>query len=246
MEWSAIQKSPAFIINLDRRSDKYEKTLNRVNNAGWSDARRWVGVDGSNSIDLKNNWNKHGNPRLSNKYNDFLEGYQSGGKQGCCLSHMNVWKYIIENDISMATIFEDDILFHEDFNYLSVKYWNRTPTSFDALFIGAQFDNINSELITRQPMYCLHAYIITREGAQKLYNSVITHPSGVYTIDVMLYDMMGDMCRGHSFIFEWYIWNGTLYYSELRTKHSTRIIRNSGLVFQDGSLDSDIDCKSDM
>jgi GR25 family glycosyltransferase involved in LPS biosynthesis len=144
-----------------------------------------------------------------------------------------IWKEMIDNNIPYMTIFEDDILFHHLWDTLAPSYFKKTPTDYDILYIGSQIQGESKYHIDQVPVYCTHAYIITLEGAKKLYDLIINEPNGMYTIDGMLIDLM------HAKRFKWYIWNGSFYPPEKKMAEGWNI-RNNGLVYQDENFGTDI------
>lgn len=231
--WEDIQKNgPCYIINLDRKPERYDVSLRRIKEAGFVNVSRHRAIDaGCQETDLKQEWARHGNPKLA-KNKNFTTLHK--GEQGCFLSHINVWIDVINNNIPYAIIFEDDILFHKDWTSLSKYYFDITPKNWDILFMGAQIEGCPDSLIVQKPVYCLHAYIITLEGAKRLYKYLLKKE--VYSIDTMMKD---DMCK-NEFPLTWYAWNGMHYPDENRGTNPHWKIRNTGLVFQDENQGSDI------
>jgi len=231
-----------YLINLDRSPERLQVVFPRLLAAGFTNIERISGVDGvlmHINKTLSNEWEKHGSPKFANHHSiSFDKLLQKHiGREGCMLSHLNIWKKIIEmeniEDRTMFTVFEDDIDFHEKWNKLVPDYYNRTPKDFDILFIGNEIDIACADTtICKLPTYCTHAYIITRAGAQKLYNLLLNYPNGIYTIDHMLYDYMkAGVCP-----FNWYCWvNPTI--QNIRWKYS-RNKKTTGLVLQNDEFPS--------
>lgn len=111
---------------------------------------------------------------------------------GCSISHMSVWKTFLQSNKQYAVVFEDDIIF----NSINLKsdisfYLSNTPTNFDVLYLGcfgsdpnntffnttmdllnisSNFSQINNYIIKPRVALALHAYVISRSGAEKLIN----------------------------------------------------------------------------
>jgi GR25 family glycosyltransferase involved in LPS biosynthesis len=240
-----ILQKPCYLINLDRCQDRLDRSLKNIREAGFTDIRRIQGVDGLDKTALEEEWKTHGEPSFNTMYaKNNNEGKKFAnthhGKQGCMLSHLKVWKTIIDSgsDCDMFTVFEDDVLFHSDWANISNLYMSHTPKDFDILFIGNQINAYTSDYVLQVPTYCTHAYVITRSGAKKLYDAVLTIPGGVYTIDMLLVDLM-EMPKPS---FVWYCWNVTRnfpcqYLQQNRNSigHAF-MIRNTGAVFQDHTV----------
>ena len=95
------------------------------------------------------------------------------GSNGCALSHKSVWKYIVDNNIDNAMVFEDDVVFHEYFPPLYFQYYEKTPSNYGIIFMGyCSFDGEEGVNAVYEffPL-CLHAYIIKKEMCHWLLNN---------------------------------------------------------------------------
>jgi len=112
-----ILNGRTFLINLDVATDRLETALRNIEDAGFTRIERVSGVHASeiSAEDLAAEWARHGSPKFCE---DEVKGskFQAQiGRQGCMLSHLNVWKKIIESDGpdgELFTVFEDDVIFH--------------------------------------------------------------------------------------------------------------------------------------
>lgn len=114
---------------------------------------------------------------------------------GCFLSHRNAWEQVVDRNLSSALILEDDAEFDPDFHIVVDDLFKELPDDFDVLLLGC-FQNCNPEdsitafesswasvLLRGWPkkavrysdnlgiLGCtsgLHAYVLSRKGAQKL------------------------------------------------------------------------------
>jgi GR25 family glycosyltransferase involved in LPS biosynthesis len=111
---------------------------------------------------------------------------------GCSISHISVWKTFLKSNQQYAVIFEDDIIFDSiDLKSDISFYLSKTPSNFDILYLGcfgsdpnniffnttmnllnisSNFSQINNYIIKPRVALALHAYILSRSGAQKLVN----------------------------------------------------------------------------
>lgn len=250
-----ILNYPAFIINMDRCTDRLDESTKRIIAAGFKDIRRWRAVDAKNAHALEEGWRVHGSPK---KDPDRPEFEEFKGEQGVALSQLSLWKYIVDNRIPRAVIFEDDVAFHKDWETLASVFWNATPKDFDVLYIGNQLEMYMPGEILQVPVYCLHAYIVTLEGAQKLYDCVLRRPQGMCAIDSVLIEYMWkhihdlvEAARINAMTcppppFTWYAWNATGYPDEKATEHPEWRKRNTGLVFQDVKFGTYIRSRADI
>lgn len=231
------------VINLDRNPERWEICEKRLQAAGFKNYKRVSGVDARNPEELKKEWELWGNPTFA-KWDQEFVSYP--GKQGCFLSHVKLWKEIVDNKIEKMVILEDDVLFHSDWSNLAPEYLKNTPSDFDVLYLGAQFEFPSTHHIDRGPVFCTHAMVITLAGAEKLLNLVFKHPNGVYTIDCMLIDCMKQyyknlrLNRNTTLPFKWYVWNGLFYPTEMKDMPKGWTKRNCGLVYQDERFGSEV------
>lgn len=231
-----LYDSHCFIVNLDRCPERYEYSYDNIKKAGFNNIERISAVDAKKD-DLKKEWEKHGSPKFDPGDTEF-DVYT--GKQGCMLSHLNLWKHIIENNIKIATVFEDDVRFHKDWEKLAPAYFKITPGEFDLLYLGGQIDFMMDGHVIMSPTFCTHAYTITLDGAKKLYKLLTECPKGVRTIDCMLLDLMKEVLQNKLQNFRWYVWNGTYFPDPFATADPDWAKRNTGLVFQDPKFESDV------
>jgi len=229
--WSDVLKCPCFVVNMDRCHDRLQTVTKRITDNGFLDIQRIKAVDATIQKDLDAGWSAHGHPKFDEWDKEF-NTYK--GKQGCFLSHANIWLKMINENIPMAMIFEDDVLFHPDFKVLAPLYYEKTPTNFDVIFLGSQFCFESSSHIDRGPVFCTHAMLVTLNGAKKMYDATVKREKGVYTIDFMLKVEM----EAPTPAFEWYVWNGRLFPTKEANMSRGWSRRNCGLVFQDDQLGS--------
>lgn len=233
--WEEILSGPIFVINMDKSPDRLKLTTTRLTEAGFTNIHRFQAVDASKLDMLLTEWVKHGNrDRINYQRDPDFRKYI--GKQGCYLSHANIWKHMIDHNIPYAFVVEDDILFHPLWNKLAEKYYLHTPTDWELIYAGCQMSYPSKYYIDRVPVYCTHAMLLTNNGAKKLYEHFVKNPiNGIYTIDNMLYDLQ----KEGKFPLEYYVWNGKLYETDVgnnMVKGWDR--RNHGLIFQDDKLGS--------
>jgi GR25 family glycosyltransferase involved in LPS biosynthesis len=261
IQFSDILDSPAYIINLDVATDRFIETSKNIKDAGFTCIERVSGIHASQIGEerLSTEWAKHGSPEFKKDGIPEILLDVHIGRKGIMLSQLHIWKMISEmenvDDDAIFTIFEDDVVFHSNWSELAPLYSIKTPSDFDILFMGNQLQIINpdgnltsilsNKHVCRVPSFCLHAYVITKRGAKKIYDAVLAYPGGIYTIDLMLFDMMREL-NGSKCPFNWYCWNVAKFFhcekhngEELLNFHR---VRNNGLVFQNHLFESYI-CK---
>jgi GR25 family glycosyltransferase involved in LPS biosynthesis len=109
---------------------------------------------------------------------------------GIAMAHIKVWKLFLESGAKYGIIFEDDVVFEDNFRKELDLGINNTPKDFDILYLGCfgcqnyiNFHTMlfaNTGLINKNPGYindyvnkpivafATHAYVISRKGAKKL------------------------------------------------------------------------------
>jgi glycosyl transferase family 25 len=174
-----------FVINMDKDVARMRIISNSLNKLGLKYSR----VSAVNGKELEKN----------NKITSTCMKYCSNGIKGCAMSHMNLWKYIIDTNIEHALILEDDAEFVDDFNNKFINFYNIVPKDYDILHLGCVFGcNIREDtnaiaylfekIISKSPepkdgynllkyLTATHGYIISNKGATKLYNNftIYTH-----------------------------------------------------------------------
>jgi GR25 family glycosyltransferase involved in LPS biosynthesis len=234
-----ILNKPAFVIHLKNKSPEREAFFTKnILNAGFKDMNVFEAVDASDPGILQEIMSIF--PKI--KFDKEL----SRGQIGCCLSHFKVLLHIIQNNIDIATIFEDDVHFHPNWSVLSERYYQNTPKNFDVIFIGNQISPKNPKISTSST-FCTHAYIVTLSGAKRLLRALLTwdyqnfkyyQPGwdliGLYNIDIMIKNIQDrTLTKKIKPLFTWYCWNGTYHpcdYNRLPLRGNDN--RNTGLVFQ--------------
>jgi hypothetical protein len=269
LSWQDLLNAPAFVINLDRRPERWESTRSQLEWAGFTDARRWSAFDGATG-NVRESLRTFGIDRLADR-EEFLN---LPGAQGCAISQLRLLQHILDKGYPRACIFEDDIRFSRSWHQLGPQFLRRTPRHFDLLFLGSQIQydflprlhparRLNrSRTLTRLsqiawpwpshrlgdvvqgPLYCLHAFSITRQGCRELLNFLTSQSQsvGLYIPDCMIHDAMAGRRHVSRFPLRWYAWNGQRL-PALRAERGTNpywIRRNCGLVYQEESFGTDI------
>jgi GR25 family glycosyltransferase involved in LPS biosynthesis len=187
--------SDAYVINLDRRADRYSKFL--TNNKDWGAfVERMAACEGK---DLQ----MTGSLARLLAPNDFL---WKKAIAGCAMSHLKLW-FDLANEqpfIENYLIMEDDARFEE--GWISSIWKNavdKIPADYDVLYLGGVLppnrpafygllETVNESWArvspnqifgqkepTRYFHFCNYAYILRRESAIKLIKSIVD--SGGYT-----------------------------------------------------------------
>lgn len=177
------------VVNLDRRSDRWEKFEKDVFDKDFHRYSRFPAVDGINmKIDST----------VALLFQNFSHRRPKRGEVGCALSHLKLWETVATNVLQNrdTLILEDDISFVTGFNdRLAMVYQNmkEVDPEFDVLYIGyhinkdvgmfssenliISLEDIMRTTSTLQHMFGSHGggtfgYIVSPRGAKKLISSL--------------------------------------------------------------------------
>lgn len=226
-----LLKIPAFLITVDQTKQRFHNSIDRIHKAGFTNIQIVPAIRGSDPEVVKNEWTKH--PTTPYDVTTFAPG-----PVGCLLSHLSVLQKIVTENIPAAVIFEDDVLFHSQWNALAPQYYQVTPKETDMIYMGHHCGNAIPHLaVYRIPVYCTHAYVVTLQGAQRLYDILTRYPSNfTHQIDMMLVAIQSEIMRGNSqFQLDWLVWNSEQFPDPESQKyiHPHVVHKDKGLVFQE-------------
>jgi hypothetical protein len=263
-DWSRFLAHPAFLVNLDRRPDRLALATKALTEAGFTDQRRFVAIDGQ-TADMPAIYARHGITRFSPHDPALLA---SNGKQGCFLSHIEILRHARDLDLPFAHFFEDDIAFHTDFARLGPQFLRATPAEADMIYMGAQMEpGFGTKSWSAKvahgvargfglgrrphkvfgdlgpfPVFCLHAFSLTRKGIAAVYDFLTQQEQGVYVEDCMIID--GQRRPPSPYVTRFPIlhsvWDARRFPDSGPHRSAERAVRNAGLVYQDADLGSDI------
>jgi GR25 family glycosyltransferase involved in LPS biosynthesis len=182
--WS-IETIPSFCITLERRIDRWKRFQDQPGIQGLS-VKRFLGVDGK-TIDYMND----SRVTLLTKRNIKIharrshEELDSVGGIGCALSHIAIWKWMVENNQEMCLILEDDAVVPPNFiatvnECISKSVTARNPKNWELWSLGGIWDDIteipqeppSSGVVQVGSFALFHAYVITLSAAQRFLKEV--------------------------------------------------------------------------
>jgi GR25 family glycosyltransferase involved in LPS biosynthesis len=171
-----------------------------VKDAGYTNAQRFRATD-AKAVDIHQEWLKH------YKYYEYKAGKKMSkniGERGCFISWLSILQKIIFEKIPIATVFEDDVIFHDQYKNLAEEYYNETPSDFDMIYLGYIYVFAwGADKINAAPSWCTHAILLSQKGAQTLYN-LLTSQKELYALDELLMDYQ---YKGVDCPFKHYCWN---------------------------------------
>lgn len=216
----------SIVINLNRHIHRFEITRQLMEEAGFTNIQRFEAIDGFNTKDI-----------FFETLNIFTGGK---GQKGCAASHLLVWEDFVKNsEKEFLFIAEDDMLPHSDFCRLFPLYWQWTPVDFDIVLVGNQMKaKVSDFWIVKKPASCMHAYIISKKGAEKilrLYKQIPRQNTDIYVIDIFLKELMEKKQINY------YCYNGKPF-PDLLNINANNIShdRDSGICFQNRHLGSSL------
>ncbi len=140
-------------------------------------------------------------------------------------SHTNLWKYIWDNRLQYALIFEDDVTIPENFLVELERILEKnTPEKWDILFFGIlrmmaqKTENPDFHRMLNKKGYNngLHCYMVNSQSTKKLLR-IITQVGAVNQIDILL--------RDHAHLYKFYIYKDLLIKQDVDNIESTRLGR---------------------
>lgn len=202
-----------WVINLDRRPERWRTILGRLKQFGLQ-PHRWSATDKED-------------PAVMTEYNK-LDPKIRQGEFACYKSHLNLWDFLYRSEVPYAIIFEDDISVPPGVLLQDVTKVLDNSKGFDVLLLG----HCSAQWFARKPSdvtgigsaMCLHAYAVSREGLRKLVEG--THDYS-YAVDAYLHKRFcpGNLC----------------YYAKDRAQsHRGGKIWAEGLFAQDDNFPTDI------
>ena len=130
IKYNTINKlvDKSYVINLERRKDRLEhikKEFDKID----LDYKVFVAIDGM---------------KLDLDISDVNKGII-----GAIRSHTGVVKDAIKNNYQIIAVFEDDIIFCDDFDERLKYYLDNVPNDWDILYLGCHFNGCPSPILTK-------------------------------------------------------------------------------------------------
>jgi GR25 family glycosyltransferase involved in LPS biosynthesis len=114
----------------------------------------------------------HWKASTPDKIEDTFAGNFSPTEKACAQSHINIWKYIVENNLEYALILEDDACFRKDFLNIINNFWKDIDDpNWHSIFLNAsEEEKINEKFILCKEQYLCAGYIMSQSGANFILN----------------------------------------------------------------------------
>ncbi len=177
-----IEDVPAYCITLDRRPDRWQRFMSQTVAAGLQ-VKRWSAVDGQTiNVETDERISVFTKRNIIEKTRRSHEELDSIGGIGCALSHISLWKKLIDSKDEYMLIMEDDAAVPADFvekanRLLESSAILQNPAAWDVWMLGGAWkaeqvdiDNykVHSQYEPLMPLgkfYLIHAYVINRKAA---------------------------------------------------------------------------------
>jgi len=170
-----LQNLRVYVINLDRRPDRWEMAQKTLKRAGFTRIERVSAVDGKR-IDSRQ-LDQLLVPDVRSRLGQTRQRHEdlgSVGAVGCYLSHYQVWNIIMESN-EPAIVVEDDILCHPLLNEFHLAKNSQPLNDYDFVLLAATLREPHLLPADRNPQgvypyhglfWELHFYYLTPAGAQ--------------------------------------------------------------------------------
>lgn len=172
-----LQQHKVYVINLDRRPDRWETVSKSLHRAGFLDVERVSAVDGQkiNSAQLQKLVHPSVFPHLG-QVRARHEDLGSVGAVGCYLSHYKVWSMVAQSN-QPAIVVEDDLLCHPLLDEFTLTQDPSELQHYDLVLLAGQvrephlirnrnYGRLQGIYPYRGLFFLLHFYYITPAAAR--------------------------------------------------------------------------------
>ena len=177
MAVQSIRSFPVYVINLDRRPDRWADFSKQPTLSYFSSLQRFSAVDGS-KLDVKTDphISLHTRQNILKKYRRSDYEINTMGAIGASLSHIGIWKAFLDSDASHIIVLEDDTLVTEKNLQMIEALLPTQPAGWDMWLLGCHAWRCKTKPLgptlqgwqSVQEFTGAHAYILSRRGAEIL------------------------------------------------------------------------------
>jgi GR25 family glycosyltransferase involved in LPS biosynthesis len=178
----------AYVINLDRDTTRMQHVTRELGRAGL-DFVRFRGVDGSKVA--------QSGQRDADIDRTCMVAC-TPGVIGCALSHLDVWRHVVQKGHAATLIMEDDVHLYPNFKHRLDHALSKVPDDFDILLLGHHRADgtatggitssvtrtprrINDTIVVPPMFYGMHCYVVSAKGARRLADMQVA-----YQVDIQL------------------------------------------------------------
>ena len=137
-----------YVLNLERRQDRFNNTVYRLNNANIYTFEQFYSIDG-NTPELKILYNYYSSkPYNIFEHNINRKAISSSGSLAILYSMKNMIKDAIKNNYKSILVLQDDIFIIKDFTNIFKQTLNNIPKKWKLLYLGGNDRYIRQHLNT--------------------------------------------------------------------------------------------------
>lgn len=172
-----IRTCPAYVINLDRRKDRWTKFSAQPTLKEFTNLQRFSAVDGS-LLDVKNDKriSLHTRQNIFRKYRRSDYEINTAGAIGASLSHFTIWETFLKSDAEYLVVFEDDTIVDEKVMLKVDSLIPKLPKDWDMWLLGRHRWAYSGVPLTADKkgwwkvrnFTGAHGYVLSRRGAEML------------------------------------------------------------------------------
>ena len=172
-----IRDYPTFVINLDRRKDRWIEFSKQHSLKEFKYLKRFSAVDGS-KIDVLNDKriSYHTRQNIAHKYRRSDYEINTSGAIGASLSHIGCWKKFLDSDSKYLVVFEDDTVVNDMYLEKIDSLIPKLPSEWDMWLLGTHAWAFKGVPLTKdvdswvkvKQFTGAHAYVLNRKGAEIL------------------------------------------------------------------------------
>jgi hypothetical protein len=178
MSLQDLRTCPAFVINLDRRADRYSNFSAQPALSQFKQLERFSAVDGS-KLDVANDTriSLHTRQNIHRKYRRSHYEICTPGAIGASFSHLTIWKQFLESDAQYVVVFEDDTIVDDTaLAYIDILI-QKLPPAWDMWLLGHHRWSFKGEPLDKEnpkgwwsvsDFTGAHGYVLSRRGAELL------------------------------------------------------------------------------
>ena len=161
---------PVYCINIEKCKDRLLAMQKRIPNL-----IRWNAI--TPESELFNNNSSFGYKTYHN-----MKPFE----KGCAISHYSLWKYLLDNNIDMALILEDDVVFRSGWETILMN-GIKSKLLWNMFMLNSSEDaKINNQWVLSKNQWLTGGYLISKNGLKWL---VENFKNELYPSDYMLVQM---------------------------------------------------------
>lgn len=177
MALQTIRTCPVYVINLDRRPDRWRDFSKQPTLSYFSGIQRFSAVDGTKlNVQTDPHISLHTRQNILKKYRRSDYEINTLGAIGASLSHIGIWKAFLDSDASHIVVFEDDTtVTAKDLQSIETLLPTQ-PAGWDMWLLGCHNWRFKGKSLgptlkgwqSVQEFTGAHAYVLSRRGAEIL------------------------------------------------------------------------------